>query len=1076
MNSNFKSRWAMSAVAAFLASIALGASAQRASDDLANGLQWRLVGPFRGGWSTVAEGIPQNPDTFYFGAAGGGVWKTTDAGQTWHSVFDAVPASNIGALAIGGNDSNVLYAGTGQITSRYDIAAGDGVYKSIDGGATWHRSGLEATRHIGAIRVDPRDSSKVLVAAFGHAFGPNPERGVFRSVDGGKSWKKTLFVDDETGAVDIAVDPANPDIVFASVWKMRYWPWLSYFMSDAGEGSGVYKSIDGGTNWKRITGAGWPTAKLGRIGLAASHTGDRLRVYAIVESEDAGGLYRSDDGGEHWQYANKHKALANSYFAMLTVAPNDPDTVYVMNRSVSRCDQGGSHCVIFKGAPGGDDYHQMWINPQHPDHMIVASDQGTSVSVNAGRTWSDWYNQPTGQFYHLAADNRFPYWIYSGQQDSGTAGLASRSDYGALSFRDWHPVGGDERDYDVPDPQDVNIVYGSGLGGRLSRWDARTGQVQNVSPWALSGYGQRPTDFKYRYTWITPIAVSQLSPFPLYQGAQMLFRSVDQGQSWQTISPDLSAKSSKAKNCEGDLAPADARSCGYGVIYSIALSPRDNDEIWIGTDDGLIQRTRDGGAHWENVTPPGVLPWAKVATIDVSATAPGSAYAAIDNHRQDDFRPHILRTRDYGKTWSEISSNLPQSGFVDVVRADPLKSGLLYAGTDTGVFVSLDDGGHWRSLQRNLPTAWVRDLLVHGDDLIAATQGRAIWVLDNVSPLRQAQLIDSNAAANRAILFAPVNAIRLRSSQNKDTPPPADTALGQNPPIGAAIDYWLPADAKNVVLEIRDAADQLVWRASGDERPSVPRSERYFTESWTQPPPPLSSSKGAHRYLWNLRYPRPRAVHYDYSIGAVLGVGTPVTPEGMLVRPGVYKILLSVDGAQSRRDINVLADPLVPLQESSLREAASFSSEIEKALYRDYVGYGELHMVDKTIDELNRDLTATNDQSAALAAIAQFAEAAKPLRSGEGDESTNFDAIGEVLSGLQTDIEGSDNTPTHQQVDLLAALNGRLDNALALWQRVKSAEFVRLNAALKMIGRKEIGIPAAEQIDLDEPPESKDLP
>jgi len=662
----------------FTAAACIAAIAARAATpDVTTALSWRLLGPFRAGWSTVAVGNPAQPDTFYFGAAGGGVWKTTDAGATWHPVFDSVNSANIGALAVAPGDANVLYAGTGQVTSRYDITSGDGVYKSTDAGKSWQHVGLDSTGAIGSIAVDPRDANTVLVAALGHVFGSNAERGVFRSADGGKTWAKTLFVDDATGAVDIAVDPGNPDVVFASVWRVRYWPWLHYFMSEESAQSGVYKSADAGRTWKRVAGGGWPDGKFGRIGLAAAHAGGATRVYAAVSSGDAGGLYRSDDGGANWQYVNKDKGLANGYFAQLTVAPDDADTVFVMNRSISRCDKGGSHCVIFKGSPGGDDYHQMWINPQRSNHMIVASDQGTAVSVNGGATWSDWYNQPTGQFYHLAADNRFPYWVYSGQQDNGTAGVATRSNYGALGFRDWHPVGADERDYDIPDPQDPDIVYGSGLGGRLSRWDARTGEVQNVTPWPVSSYGQRPTDFKYRYSWITPIAVSPLAPYPLYQGAQMLFRSLDHGSTWTAISPDLSAKRPDAKNCAGDLAPPAARDCGYGVIWSIGLSPRDNDEIWIGTDDGLIQRTRDGGAHWDNVTPKNIPAWAKVATVDVSASTPGSIYAAIDNHRQDDFSPHVLRTRDNGKTWSEADKGLPAHSFVDVVRADPVQPGLL---------------------------------------------------------------------------------------------------------------------------------------------------------------------------------------------------------------------------------------------------------------------------------------------------------------------------------------------------------------------------------------------------------------
>ncbi len=1065
------------------AMVCCSAFAQSAPDDMAAGLQWRLLGPFRAGWSTMAQGIADQPNVYYFGAAGGGVWKTDDAGQTWHSVGDRLPAASIGALAIAPSDPKVIYVGTGEVAARYDVHAGSGVYKSSDGGTTWISAGLAATRHIGAILVDPHHSDTLLVGALGHYFGPNKERGVFRSSDGGKTWQQTLFVDADTGVVDLAADPANPEIIYAAAWQVRNYPWLSYFQPNAGPGSGVYKSTDAGKSWTRLGGNGWPTSTLGRIGLATAGGG---RVYAVINaaphsgnvphaaSKNDSGLYRSDDGGSNWRQVSHESWLGNDYFSRLTTDPVDRDRIYATGQSIRRSDDGGEHWTIFKGAPGGDDYHYVWINPKHTDHLVTASDQGTVVSVDGGAHWSDWYNQPTGQFYHLAADNRFPYWVYSGQQDSGTVGVASRSDYGALSFRDWHPVGGDERDYDVPDPQDPNIVYGSGLGGRLSRWDARTGEVQNISPWPVSSYGERPTTVKYRYTWITPIAASQKSPFPLYQGAQVLFRSLDKGQSWETISPDLSAKSADAsrtdaKNCAGNLAPATARECGYGVIYTIGLSPRDNDEIWIGTDDGLIQRTRDGGKHWDNVTPSNLIPaWAKVATIDISATTPGTAYAAIDNHRQDDFRPRVLRTHDYGKTWDEIDTGLPKTSFVGVVRADPVKSGLLYAGTDAGVFVSFDDGAHWRSLQRNLPTAWVRDLLVHGDDLIAATQGRAIWVLDNVSPLRQRERL----AASATTLFQPADALRVRGSQNKDTPPPADTALGQNPATGATIDYRLVHNAQKVSLDIHDAAGKLVRHFASDVPEQTPDAERYFTESWITKPAQLSIAAGAHRFTWNLRTPRPRAVHSDFSIGAVFDEGTPIVPEGLLVPPGEYEVVLNVDGKQERAALKVVADPRTAMDDAALHAAMAFAQEIDKALERDYIGYGQLHAIDAQIEKIEKQ----KPDKALLADIEKFKLASEPLRSGDNDNSESFDAVGGVLSSIATDIEGSDRAPTRPQRDLLAATNARLDRGVALWERVQGADLAEFNVQLKAAGLTQIAVPTADRINLDQAPESKDLP
>ena len=1066
---------ALSSIAGF-AVHAQGVPEGNAASDLAGDLHWRLLGPFRAGWSTMVKGIADQPDVYYFGAAGGGVWKTADAGQTWHSLGDQLPAASIGALAIAPSDPKIIYIGTGQVAARYDVAAGNGVYKSTDGGVTWASIGLAATRHVGAILIDPRQPDTLLVGALGHYFGPNPERGVYRSADGGKTWQQTLFIDANTGVVDLAADAENPDIVYAAAWQVRNYPWLSYFQPNAGPGSGVYKSTDGGVSWKHLTGHGWPTATLGRIGLATASGG---RIYAVVhaqksggdeadESGSASGLYRSDDSGATWQHVSQEGWLGNDYFSRIAVDPGNHDRIYATGQSIRRSDDAGEHWTVFKGAPGGDDYHFVWINPKHPDHIATASDQGTVVTVDGGQTWSDWYNQPTAQLYHLAADNRFPYWVYSGQQDSGTVGIASRSDYGSLSFRDWHPVGGDERDYDLPDPQDPEIVYGSGLGGRLSRWDGRTGEVQNISPWPQSSYGARPTTVKYRYTWITPIAVSQKPPFPLYQGAQVLFRSTDQGRNWATISPDLSAKAAHAKNCAGNPSPADARDCGFGVIFSIGLSPRDNDEIWIGTDDGLIQLTRDGGGHWENVTPRQVPHWAKVASIDVSATEPGTAYAAIDNHRQDDFRPRALRTHDYGKTWVEIDNGFPANGFVNVVRADPVKSGLLYAGSDSGVYFSIDDGAHWQSLQRNLPTAWVRDLLVHGDDLIVATQGRAIWVLDDVSPLRQS----GQLSATEATLFQPAPAMRVRGSQNKDTPPPADTALGQNPATGATIDYRLVHNAQKVTLQIRDSTGRTVRQFASDVPEPSPAAERYFSKSWTEQPASLAVSAGMHRFVWDLRLPRPRAVHYDYSIGAVFGEGTPIAPQGMLVPPGDYEILLDVDGRQSQAPLKIVADPRAVPEAASLHDAIALFTDIQAALERDYIGYGELDAVDAQIAKVRKDKPG----KPLLAAVAKFQAASESLRSGENDSSESFDAIGEALSSLGTDIEGSDRAPTRPQHELLAALHARLDRGSARWESVKRSELPQLNAQLKAASLTQITVPAADQIRLDRVPESVDLP
>ncbi|MCU1279853.1 MAG: hypothetical protein JWM53_3399 [bacterium] len=1045
------------------------------ADDVAGALAWRLVGPFRGGWATVGAGIADEPDTFYFGTAGGGVWKTVDAGRTFTPILDGQPAAAVGALAVAPSNPRVLYVGTGQPDTRYDVAAGNGVYRSGDGGASWRRVGLEGTRHIGDILVDPRDPDVVLVAALGHLFGPSPERGVFRSTDGGKSWRRTLAIDDATGVVDLASDPADARVVFAAAWQARVHPWLSYFTPLVGPGSAIYRSSDGGITWKRLGGHGLPDGELGRIGLAVAHVAGGTRVYALINArdKDKGGLYRSDDGGANWRLMSADGSLLGDYFSRLTVAPADPSTLFVMGRSIQRSRDGGKSFAIIKGAPGGDDYHDLWINPKHPERMITASDQGAVITVDGGATWSSWYNQPTGQFYRLGADHRFPYWIYSGQQDSGSVAIASRSDYGAITFRDWHPVGAEERDGNLPDPGDDNIVYGAGLGGTVTRWDARNGEVQNISPWPLSSYGRRPSQFKYHYTWITPLAVSERAPYALYAGAQVLFRSTDHGATWRVISPDLSSRASHPSHCDDESPTNDvARDCGYGVIYDIGLSARDPQEIWIGTDDGRIHRTDDGGKRWQDVTPHALPSWAKVSTIEPSPLAAGVAYAAVDNHRQDDFAPHVFRTRDQGRTWSEVDAGLPRDSFVTVVRADPKRAGLLYAGTERGVFVSQDDGDSWRPLQRNLPTATVTALLVHGDDLVAATQGRAIWVLDDVTPLREPS---ASFAAEAAHLFSPAVAIRVRANQNRDTPMPREEPAGRNPPTGAMIDYWLATDAATpVAIEIRDARGNLVRRFASDDKAGQPRAHRYFEERWaTAAPAPLSTTAGVHRFVWDLRLPRPPAAHYEYGMGAVDGEPFPPLPQGMLAPPGRYVVTLAALGRTYRAPLEIRPDPRLPLEPRALGAALALSRTLTGDLERDRVLFGQLCAVQTQLTKLAADRGA----DAALLTLVRAVEARmEPLLAGKGESAPNVAAVGDALGQLEIELESTDRAPTAAARQLLGECEARLARAAAEWSAMEEGELARLDIAVRAAGRPPIDVPAANRTAIEPSGDSEDLP
>lgn len=1054
-----------------LLSIAAFTAGADAGDTTLPELRWRLLGPFRAGWSTMATGIAEQPETFYFGAAGGGVWKTSNAGRTWAPIFDgASPSSSIGAIAVAPSDPNVLYVGTGQPEPRYDIASGDGVYRSEDGGRHWTQAGLGDSRHIGAILVDPQHAGTVLVGAVGHLFGPNPERGVFRSEDGGRHWTQTLAINDDTGVVDLARDPAQPEVVFAAAWQWRNYPWLSYFTPIEGPGSGIYKSTDGGRSWSRLSGNGLPDAPLGRIGLAATHTASGTRVYASITAargDGARGLYRSDDGGGHWQRVNDSDANTSWYNSRITVAPDDPDTVYTFGQSLHRSRDAGRTFEIIKGAPGGDDYHQMWINPKQPQRMVMTSDQGTVVSLDGGASWSEWYNQPTGQFYHLAADDRFPYWVYAGQQDSGTVGIASRSDYGSITFRDWHPVGGDERDDDLPDPNDPNIVYSSGLGGRISRWDARNGQVRNVTPWPVSSYGQRQTAVKYRYTWITPLAITRKA---LYAGAQVLFRSEDRGEHWRVISPDLTRDhelpAPLPARCGGNVAVQDAGDCGYGVIFNIAPSPLSEAQVWVGTDNGRVQLTRDGGAHWRNVTPPGLPAWARVNTVEPSARDKATAYVAADNHRQDDFAPYAWRTHDFGRTWTAIGAGLPAGHFVAVVRADPVRAGLLYAGTDAGVYVSFDDGDHWQPLQRNLPQAWVRDLLVKGNDLIAATQGRAIWVLDDLTPLRQ-------WAPTRATrLYTPATAYRVHPNNNKDTPLPLETAVGENPPPGAVIDYELaPDNVGPVVIEIRDAADALVRRYASDDVAPARGAEQYFADVWLQPARALPATPGPHRLIWDLRRPRPRAAGYEFSIAAVPGRDTPTTPAGAYAAPGRYTIVLKAGGHDYRAPLLLRPDPRVATTPAEYAAAASFSASVTAAIERAYIGRGE-------VDAVRHQLKA---RRAALPAALQteldaLLEQSEPLDERTPGVDGDFTTISDALAGIETDLESADAPPTQGQREAWTDYSARLNHAEQRWAQLKTSKLKPFNSSLSAIGQAPIDVPKPEAFEPAEEGGGVDLP
>ena len=874
-----------------LATVLHLASAQNFDPKLYAGLQWRMIGPFRGGRTVGAAGIADQPNVFYIGVNNGGVWKTDDYGRTWNPIFDDQPTGSIGAVALAPSDPNTIYVGSGEGLQRPDLSVGDGVYKSSDGGKTWRNLGLRDGQQIPAILVDPRDPNRVFVAVLGHPYGPNAERGVFRSTNGGQSWQKVLYKDEHTGAIELAFDPRNPRTVYAVLWQARQGPWENGAFS--GPNSALFRSTDGGDTWNQLTG-GLPgfAQGSGRIGIGIAPS-DPTRMYALVDARQGGGLFRSEDAGSTWASVNSEPRIygRGDDFACVRVDPKNKDVVYVANTATYRSTDAGAHFTAIKGAPGGDDYHTIWINPSNPNIILLALDQGATISVNYGATWSSWYNQPTAQFYHVSTDNQFPYWVYGGQQESGSAAVASRGNWGEITERDWHPVGVDEYDYVAPDPLDPNIVY----GGKCTRFNRVTGEVEHVGPKG-----------SYRYLRTAPLLFSYVDPHILYLGAQVVLKTTNGGQSWDAISPDLSRETydvPASVASYGDAAKAQATR--RGVVYSIGPSRLNVNVIWAGTDDGLIHVTRDGGKTWKNVTPPGMTPWSKVAQLDASHFDDDTVYAAVNRLRVDDLKPHIYRTHDGGATWKETVAGLPD-GPVNAVREDPVRKGLLFAATELAVFVSFNDGDNWQPLRLNMPATSIRDLVIHENDLVVGTHGRGFWILDDMSPLRQ---LTAEIAAANAHLFVPSATYRLPRSTNTDTPLPPEEPAGKNPPDGAVLYYFLKAAVSSAMtLEIFDSTNNLVRRFSSTDRPTPPSPTLNVPHYWLRPFQPLFSEAGMHRFVWDLHGPPAKDGDKEEPPISAIYQDTPIG-QGEWMPPGRYTVRLTVDGKAYTQPLLVKPDP-----------------------------------------------------------------------------------------------------------------------------------------------------------------------
>ncbi|MGO9337573.1 MAG: WD40/YVTN/BNR-like repeat-containing protein [Terracidiphilus sp.] len=1048
--------------------VALPAAAQTVSPQLFNDMKWRLIGPFRAGRSVAVSGVPGEP-VFYFGAVDGGVWKTTDAGTVWTPIFDKQPVASIGALAVSASDPRVIYAGTGETDIRSDLASGTGVYKSIDGGQTWTYAGLKETRQIAKIAIDPNDPNVVYVGALGHAYGPNAERGIYKSTDGGATWKHTLDKGPDIGAADLAIAIQKPNVLFASMWNAHRPPWSTYAPL-AGPGSGIYRSIDGGETWQPCAGHGLPDGDWGRTGVAVSADGER--VYALIEAKKSG-LYVSNDGGLNWTLANADPRLTSRawYFNRITADPSNPDVIYIPNVALMFSVDGGKNVAVLRGAPGGDDYHELWVDPKNGAHLVLGTDQGTTVSLDRGKSWSTWYNQPTAQMYHVITDDRFPYTVYGAQQDSGSAAVLSRTDHGQITPRDWFPAGGSESGYIAVDPKDPDILYESGSYGAVARWDRRRSLSQDITPWPVPIFGTEIAMRKYRDPWTPPLAFSTVDKTSLYLGAQYVLKTTDGGLHWEQISPDLtgskaspavgnavapsgnpSTRSSIGKEKQNGPTPDNAIERGYGTLATVAPSYIDRDVIWAGSDTGIISVTRDGGKTWANVTPPGMQPWSRVSLIDPSHFAAGAAYAAVERHRVDDQAPYIFRTKDFGKTWASMTAGLAAPAFVNAVREDPQQQGLLYAGTEFGMYFSVDDGDHWQPLQLNLPVTSVRDLVIHGDDLVIATHGRSFWILDDITPLRQVAERKGRAAP---FLYRPQKALRIDNDGFPGTPLPPEEPTAENPPNGAILDYYLPSESRNVVLRIYDAHRKLVQQISSADMHASNHAALPIAERWFPKPQQLESSPGMHRFVWNLAWGSsgvPESDEPDDGEGDI--------PRGPRVVPGSYSVELETDGkVRAQESLLVAKDPRSPATQAEFEETFATAYRMFLDSLNCRRALAEIGSVKEQLNKLIAD--PKNNELATKAK--ELAASADAVVEGAGAASLGLDAANQELTSAMNMAESSDRRVPSQALAVYA--EARLASAQRIkdWAALKTGPLATLNLELKSQGLAPIAIAEIER-------------
>ena len=1015
-------------------------------------LRWRNIGPYRGGRTRAIAGVPSQSNVFYMAPVNGGVFKSIDYGRTWQPIFDDQPTASIGAIAVSISNPNVVYAGSGEGLHRPDLSVGDGVYKSTDAGKTWTHLGLRDGQQIPQLAVDSKNPDRIFVAVAGHPYGPNEERGIYRSLDGGKTFERVLYRDENIGASDVLIDPSNPQVVYAALWESREGPWENGVFN--GDGGGIFKSTDGGKTWRQLT-KGLP-GNIVQANIAIAPSAPKT-LFAAVRTKTISKLYRSDNGGETWSGTTDDPrpglGIGGGDLPVVRFDPKNPQIVYSASIVCWKSTDGGKTWDGWRGAPGGDDYQNVWINPNNSDIILLGADQGAIVTVNGGKSWSSWYNQPTAQLYHVSADNAFPYRLYSGQQESGSVGIKSRGDEGEITFRDWRPVAAEEYGYVVADPLDADII----IGGKLTRFDRHTGQAQNILPVPV-----QTEDFRMLRT--EPVVFSPLDPHLLFFAGNTLWQTRDRGDHWEKISPDLSRPNYELPASIGKYnQDATKQAHRRGVIYTVAPSPLDANRIWCGTDDGLIHLTTDGGKTWTNVTPPNISAWQKISLIEAGHFDSNTAYAAVNTIRIDDLRPHIFATHDSGKTWTEIANGIPAGQVINAVREDPERKGLLFAGTEKGVYRSFDDGANWESLRLNLPASSVRDLVVKNDDLVVATHGRGFWILDNITPLRQfnpvAGVVDpgkrttSSTAAvsargyNEDLLFKPQTALRVRANLNTDTPLPPDEPAGENPPDGAMIDYLLSKDASGpVTIEIKDGKGESVRKYSSTDAlvEANPKHLR-IPSYWIRPLQSVSTKSGMHRFLWDMHYTPVPGVEPEFPMQATYRNTAPA-PTSPWVLPGDYTVTFTVDDKTFSQPLTVTMDPRAKTSAADLQEQFDLSWQLYQLQLK-------LAPIGKKFDEIAEQLTKLkakaaerSDVTQKLEAFAQTLTKFGPPHPRPGAPPSLF--VLESTTHLFNDIQGADAAPTAAIKTAVADLQTKIGPTTDAWHKLLESDLPALNQQL----------------------------